>query len=365
MSNRPTQITSTVIFLGNIPFDWDEPTVRSVVCGSGLIVDVRMGFEQAGKNKGYCFLEYLNVQEAQKAAGLLSQVRIMHPANRGQVKNLRVGPSNEGTKSSIASESKPVLTLDRSHLPSYVQIPPQMAANGPPVPPVNVPNSSNSPRLYQAPVSSSPPSQSIPQQSNTPMIGPQESSMPAKFTNADKILPKPQNLPFAIPDKVNETLSKQPPPQLIELVATLKNMLNGPEPSRVYDLLSFSPHFATSAAQALLLMGFIDQDVIQDSMKSASSTPVPQPPPQVPQPQYQQQVYPNQGYNNQYNQQPPPPPPSRWPGLPASAVSKLMAMPQEQAELIAKVLTLPVEEIGTLSPDKQSMVINLRRQYLS
>lgn len=81
--------------MGNIPYDWDESTVESVVCGSGNIVDVRLGFDHVGKNKGFCFVEYKTVQDAQRALPLLQQVVIYQ---NGRNKKLRVELSKEGYK---------------------------------------------------------------------------------------------------------------------------------------------------------------------------------------------------------------------------------------------------------------------------
>ena len=72
----PPPLNSNILYVGNIPYDWDESTVESVVCGSGNIVDVRLGFDHVGKNKGFCFVEYKTVQDAQRALPLLQQVVI-------------------------------------------------------------------------------------------------------------------------------------------------------------------------------------------------------------------------------------------------------------------------------------------------
>ncbi|ABN67945.2 predicted protein [Scheffersomyces stipitis CBS 6054] len=372
MSARP-QIHSTILFIGQVPYDWDEATMNSVVCGCGKVVDVRLGFEYPGRNKGYCFVEMQNTAEAARAYSLLGQVRIMHPSNRGQVKNLRIESSKEGfSKSTVRSESKPVMALDRQHLPPYVQIPPEMAANGPPVAPNNVIQTTNMNQVSQSQSQSMNMNQNQNQNYAPASVNsaPGETSMPHKYTQASKILPQPAQLPFGVPDKINDTLSKIPPAQLVELIASLKNMLSGPDASRAYEVFSLSPYLATAAAQALLLMGFIDEEVISDSMKSASGTPAPQqpplPPPPPPQQQYNpQQSYQNTGYNNSYpSHSSTPQPPAHWRGLPQKAISKLMAMPQDQADLIAQVLTLPPDQIGSLPPDKQAMVTSLRSQYL-
>ena len=139
-------------------------------------------------------------------------------------------------------------------------------------------------------------------------------------------------------------MSKIPPAQLIELISNLKNILTGPNAARAADVFQLSPHLASSAAQALLLMGFIDSDVIAESMKSTQVKLEPgvnfSKPPQAP-------------VQN-----------SRWPHLPPQTVQKLTTMAPDQADLIAQVLSIPQDQINALPPDKQTMVLTLRSQYL-
>ena len=73
----PPQMNSNILYLGQIPFDWDQETVGSVVYGSGDIVDIRLGFDHVGKNKGFCFVEYKTVQDAAMAMPLLQQILIL------------------------------------------------------------------------------------------------------------------------------------------------------------------------------------------------------------------------------------------------------------------------------------------------
>lgn len=122
-------------------------------------------------------------------------------------------------------------------------------------------------------------------------------SLPEESLKATQFLAMPTKLPFEIPDKINETLSQIPPPQLIELIANLKNMLNSTDPMRAAEVFRLSPNLAAAATQALLLMGFIDEEVIQEAMKAevanTSAPPIPQAQP------YPNSFNPsNQGYNN-------------------------------------------------------------------
>lgn len=369
---RPANPNSAVLYVGSIPFDWDEGIIKSVVAGSGNITDVRVGYDYAGKNKGFCFIEYQSPQWAQQATVLLNQIKLVYPNN--QTKKLRIESSKESLKSTNGVEVKQVLSLDRSRLPPYVQLPPQMLAA---VPLSAERINSPAPAQYNSSIPDFPNSNmnnistsSNPSFGNNYNFNSTNDQMPQKLTLASRNLPQPNSLPFDIPDNINTSLSQLPPPQLIELIANLKNMVNGPDANRVYNVFQMSPNLATTAAQALLLMGFIDGDVISESMKAPGQAPPPPPPvlqlytqpmghPPVPQQPFQ----PN--YQNNYNQPPPPPPAqSKWPNLPPSTQQKLMAMPSDQAELIVQVLNLPPDQIRSLPPDKQSMVEGIRSQYL-
>lgn len=384
---------SSVLYVGQLPYEWDENIIKSVVCGSGNVVDVRLGFDYAGKNKGFCFVEYQTPQETQRALLLLSQIKILNtqPNQKGQYKKLRIELSKEGLRSNGASDYKPILALDRNNLPSTVQLPPEMLYNGPPVPANN-----GTPTSNFTPMNQFQPQLGHQQQQHNQFNNAASHMLGNYLSTTPQGLPQSTSLPFSTPDKISETLSQIPPAQLIELISNLKSILSGPNANRAVDVFQLSPHLATAAAQALLLMGFIDGDVISESMKSASSTPVPQQQPMQssmlnqPQPHVQHQMHPQMQPMNQMQQMPlstlpqipnvqqmqnpygqiqqqqvpPTPPVSRWPHLPPGAVSKLSAMAPDQADLIAQVLSLPVDQIRSLPPDKQVMVTNLRAQYL-
>lgn len=375
---------SSVLYIGSIPFDWDESIIKSVVAGSGNVVDVRIGFDYAGKNKGFCFIEYQTPQWAQQAISLLNQIQLVYPNK--QTKRLRIESSKESLKASNAYDVKQVLPLnDRNLLPNYVYLPPQMLQVVP-YPPNRVDSPLPNNNMYMHTNNNMNMNMNMNTNMNMNMNQPSYSTsnyssnnlypqpqMSTKYTQATSNLPQPRNLPFETPDSINQTLGKIPPPQLIELIANLKNMINGPDSSRVHEIFNISPDLATAAAQALLLMGFIDGDVITESMKSAQNTPqIPPPPPQqMIQPQYSQQqqkrLPPQTSQFPPQNQYSPPPPSvanSKWPNLPISAQQKLLAMPPDQAELIAQVLNLPADQIRSLPVDKQSMVESLRAQYL-
>ena len=89
----PPPLNSNILYVGNIPYDWDESTVESVVCGSGNIVDVRLGFDHVGKQR-FLFCRIQNSTRCTKGS-LLQQVVIYQ---NGRNKKLRVELSKEGYK---------------------------------------------------------------------------------------------------------------------------------------------------------------------------------------------------------------------------------------------------------------------------
>lgn len=408
---------SSILFIGLIPFEWDESNLKAVVCGSGNVLDVRLGFDHVGKNKGYAFVEYETPQQAQRAIELLGQITITQPGTR-LTKKLRIELSKEGFRTGN-SDSKTVIPLNPSRVPPGVQFPPEMARSYPQfLQPGGVPNgqqnynSTNGQNSYN----------------NTPQPTPAngQPTIPDEYMQAANVLPRVSELPFAKSDKINENLASIPPPELIQLVANVKTMLSTANASRAAEVFQISPNLATATAQALLLMGFVNEDVIQEAMKADTGTPQPQAihqPLQQPQQQFNQgfgqnpqyggpqgygqgQNYGGQNYLQQYGgqmggqnmggqnmggqnmggqnmadqygrgrgyQQPPPQPQtlppqppqqSKWPHLPLSTQMKLSNVPPDQADLIVQVLSLTTDQINGLPPDRQQMVAGIRQQYL-
>ncbi|CAH6719370.1 hypothetical protein CLIB1444_02S06942 [[Candida] jaroonii] len=375
---------SSILFVGSVPFDWDENNMRSVVCGSGKVVDVRLGFDHVGKNKGFCFVEYQTPEDAAYGRSLLSQVKI---GNGNKVKNLRIEESKEGLRANNASV-KQLMTLTRDFLPPNVQIPDEMYRN---VPGNGNGNYNQANQFNQSPMGQSPVGQF--QQTNQQIHGynqpqvQQSISQPGQAQVTSRNLPQPPILPFIAPDKINQNLSQIAPPVLIELLGQLKNTVNTPEEQGATAIFQGNPVLATATAQVLLLMGLIDDEVINESSNATNAAPQIQEQNQYSNQQYQNQQYPNQQYSNQqyqnqqysnqqysnqnqnqnqnqYSNQQYPQTQSQWPHLPPQTQQKLSQLPANQADLIAQVLTIPPEQIPSLEPEKQQMVNNLRAQYL-
>jgi len=412
-SNPP----SSILFIGLIPFEWDESNLKAVVCATGNVLDIRLGFDHVGKNKGFAFVEYESPQQAQRAMELLSQINITQPGTR-ITKKFRIELSKEGFRTGN-SDSKSVIPFNAARLPPGVQFPPEVIRNYPqlqqgpggqtPQPPTSANGTYNSPQPTSAP-------------NGQPTI-------PDEYMQAGSVLPRVGELPFAKPDKINENLAAIPPPELIQLIANVKLMLSTSNASRAAEVFQISPGLATATAQALLLMGFVNEEVILEAMKADTGTPQPQmgtqqplqqqynqgfgqqgqnfqqgqsyqniqgqnfqnynqgyQQPQQQQQQQQQQQYGQhqqqygqqqqqygQGYGDQYGrgrgfqQSPPaqaPPLQSKWPHLSLSTQMKLSNVAPDQAELIVQVLSLTPDQINALPPDRQQMVAGIRQQYL-
>lgn len=392
-------LQSSILFVGLIPFEWDESNLKAIVCGTGNVLDVRLGFDHVGKNKGYAFVEYETQQQAQRAIELLSQITITQPGTR-ITKKLRIELSKEGFRTGN-SDFKSIIPFNPSRVPPGVQFPPEMARNYPQLLQAaggqniqqnyNSANGSYGQQSYNSP----PPTQ--------PVNG--QPSIPNEYMQAANVLPRVSELPFAKTDNINESLASIPPPELIQLIANVKTMLSTANASRAAEVFQISPNLATATAQALLLMGFVNEEVILEAMKADTGTPQPQmvqPPPQLQQqynqafgqnpqvytaPQgygqgqnyggqsYQQQNFGGQNFGDQYGgrgyqqgspppQASPPPQQSKWPHLPLSTQMKLSNVPSDQADLIVQVLSLTTDQISALPPDRQQMVAGIRQQYL-
>ncbi|KAI3406919.2 hypothetical protein KGF56_000211 [Candida oxycetoniae] len=376
----PKPITSSILYVGSLPFDWDEDTVKSVVCGSGNIVDVRLGFDYEGKNKGFCFVEYQTPRDAQRAAPLLSSIVIFQP--NGTQKRLKIEGSKEGPRTNKA-ESKKVLNINRTKLPPNVRLPPELSSGGgggggggrynSPLPPTQMQQQQ---RMMTPPTFGTP--QSMGGGGGGGGVGPNQ-QMPVRLTQASKNLPHVASLPLEVPDKINEALSKIPPPQLIELIANMKNMLIT-DPGRVQALLQANTTLAHTTAQVLLMMGFIDSDVIKESAAAAAATSTTPTTSTIAmaQPPYGQQqpmVYNNMSYG-QKQQQPPPLQQqqqqqqqqhalhnSKWPHLPIDVQMKLAALPEGEANNCATILSISKAQYDLLTDMNKVQVQQIRERF--
>lgn len=314
---------SSVIYLGNIPNDWDEQVISSVVAGSGKIVDIRSRLDNSGRTKNFCFVEYLNPHEAARALTLLNEIKL------GPKRKLRVELSKEGLRTSHPKD-RPILQLHRNHLPYYVQMPAAMRENSTDSLPTEFPNSA------------------APAYSNNIGTAPikQEITMPEVLAKASQYLPQFNPSAFKADDKISQNLQSIPPVQLIELLSTLKQLIstNVSSAQQVFDM---SPNISIAVVQAMILMGLIDINTLTTAIRQQIGTP--QPFTHTPTPPVAQISTPQ--------------PDPRWPHLSASAGQKLAKLDPNEATMIAQVLSLSQNDLNNLPPQQRQMVDTIRAQY--
>ncbi|CCH40778.1 hypothetical protein BN7_312 [Wickerhamomyces ciferrii] len=340
---------SSVIYLGNIPNDWDEQILSSVVAGSGKIVDIRSRIDPQGRNRNFCFVEYLNPQEASKALNLLTEIKL------GPKKKLRVELSKEGLRGA-GHRDRPILELNRNFIPYYVQIPAAMRENdfnnsqsSTPIP-GNLQGNNIVPPFQQH--QQIPPLQSATPPVSTPI------QMPDVLAKAQQYLPPFNSNAFTSNDKISQNLQNIPPIQLIELLSTLKQLLST-DLSSAQQVFNMSPDIPITVVQAMVLLGLIDINSITTAVQQqiSSSTPqlqsnnTPPPPPtqSIPQPPIQQQ-------------QPPINP--KWAQFSISTRDKLSKLDPNEAEVIVQVLSLSPNDIIGFPQEQRQMVESIRSQYL-
>lgn len=140
-------------------------------------------------------------------------------------------------------------------------------------------------------------------------------------------------------DLASANLAAIPPAQLIQIIAQLKTLLSGPNSALASQIFTAYPAFATTAAQALLAMGLIDLDIVQEAAQSAN---------------------PVVGLRPAVSAVPTPP---QWAHLPGYVVTKLQALDPVQADLVAQVLSFTPAEIAGMDSEKKTIVETLRAQY--
>jgi len=193
------------------------------------------------------------------------------------------------------------------------------------------------------------------------------SNGPPQNTSSLPPLPIGVDIPpgLTCPDAISRTLNTLPQRQLLDVLSQMK-ILASTDPDKATELLRQAPQLSYAIFQALLLMGLVSIDAMNEVVEQAS-----QPQPMAP----QLQGYPAPGayppgfppppphMSGQLGAQmgtpppanygyPPPPPPQQAP----------VAQPQqaEMDDLMAQILAMPQELVDSLPPGEREQVMQLR-----
>ncbi|KAL3231708.1 Protein PTI1 [Nakaseomyces bracarensis] len=366
---------STSILVTNLPSGWNQDVVSSIIAGSGPVVQINKRTDpRTGKINGLVY-EYKEASDCKRAYDLLQRV------GKLPVQLERIIPSNSNYKERDVSD-KPEIPLDREHYPwsAQLELPFEMISEVPLPKKASVSSNTNN-------------------NNNSSNGGSSSNSNSSNSMNGVVVFPEilaksSQKLPKLEPEALNSTdaistnLAKIAPPQLIEVITNLKMLANqgNTQRTQLETFLKSSNDIIISMTQAMLEMGFIDYDIVTQVMKdvtmggSSSNETSNRGTPTIPQ------------YNNitptmpMVGMVPPPmnvmppmqfmpqqhfgfPPPVQAPQVqspPQRQVNmvKLQQLPENQRDMVKQVLKLTDEQIAALPEQQQTMVTNLRKEYL-
>ncbi|KAI5777670.1 hinge domain of cleavage stimulation factor subunit 2-domain-containing protein [Geopyxis carbonaria] len=146
------------------------------------------------------------------------------------------------------------------------------------------------------------------------------------------------------PDAISQTLKSLPVPQLLDILAQMKNLVTT-DPLKATELLRAAPQLSYAVFQALLLMNLVDTSVLTQVIEGSAAAPPAAPP--VPKPQPPQPVY----------QPQPAPTPTPQPAQPAMD-------PARQA-MLQQVMSLTQDQISMLSVEQQQQIMLLKQQLMA
>lgn len=373
----PENLSST-IQVTNVPADWTQDTISSVVAGSGPIISISSKNDPRTGKLSAVLYDYMTSKDCKRALDVLSRISNF-PCHLE-----RVIPSNYENH----AEGKSEIALNRDSFPwkASLDLPFEMVSEVP---------------LPRKPVTTS----------TTPAgnIGNDAKvAFPDILSKASQHLPQFQPNTLTVTDPVSENLSKTPPLQLIEIISNLKILANqdASRKSQLESFLKTNMDISVSVTQALLEMGFIDYNAVTNVIKSqpkgsgsiannvtkngtvsatnsSSNTPMNQngaPLNSIPMPMPMAPTFMPQ--QSQMQQPPPPfgfvpppmafmppaaalhsPPPVVTPQPGSLNMVKLQSLPQNQREMIKQVLTLTDEQIRSLPAEQKTMVENLKKEY--
>lgn len=276
----------------------------------GQVLSFRLVYDNdTGRPKGFGFAEFADTDAAASAVRNLNNYEIMG-------RELRVDYSHVGGKEDTAPAGYNAQT------PQQIQ-----PANG-----------------YQAPTTNS-----------LPPLPPGVDLLPG----------------LTCPDAISKTLSTLPPPQLLDILSQMKNLVMD-DPTKATELLKKAPQLSYAMFQALLLMGLVDTTVLASVVEQASQPPAP-PQQQIPPPRpphaYQpppQQVYTPNPQQNPFAQpmHVPTPPIHHPPYQPPPMQQAPPPQPNGQDELLKQVLAMTQQQIDGLPPMERTQIMALRQQLM-
>ena len=243
----PENLSST-LQITNLPPEWNQDIITSVVAGSGPVIDIKAKNDpRTGKLTGVLF-DYLTSKDCKRAWEILNRIENF-PVKIEQI----IPPNYKDHLRETANKNsqKQVLQLNRDSYPfeAGLELPFEMVTEVPiprRPPPPQAANNTNS-------------------VSNNTNI-----QFPDILSKASKHLPSFQDGSIIAPDKISQNLSKIPPLQLIEIISNLKILSNQEniQKSQLESFLDTNSDITISVTQALLEMGFIDYSVVTKVLKS-------------------------------------------------------------------------------------------------
>ncbi|ORY48422.1 hypothetical protein BCR35DRAFT_356183 [Leucosporidium creatinivorum] len=347
------QQRSSVVFVGNLPFDYTEEQLVETFSSVGPVVSFRLVFDHAtGRPKGFGFCEY---KDPETAASALRNLQGVEVGGRG----LRLD------------------FADTEDAPPSKRGPPRGGSGG-------------------------------------GYGGGGAGFGAGAGQGAEPPRPLPTGAPLApgaqATDTISHTLGTMPPGQLLDIMSQMKALVIS-SPYEARSLLAANPQLSYALFQAMLMMNIVDPAVLSKMLPQAAPAPAPAPTsyggapssygapppsssygaassssygpppsnpnsyngraplsyPPAPTPPHQQQQ-PPRGYGDY--QKPPPqggqagygPPPHQAQSAPPPPPAGGAQIAPDQAQLIQQVLAMTQEQIDALPAESRSTIMQIRAQ---
>lgn len=332
----------SVVFVGNIPYDYTEEQLTEIFKQIGPVKNFRLVFDKEnGRGKGYGFCEYLDAGNAQSAVRNLDGYdvgnRQLRVAFSDSDSNNKKGPSGIPTPSSTGGMGGP--PPPQAIPPAFAQ---QFARGGslPPPLPVGAAAAATAP--------------TTPGGSLLPPL-PAGTQPPARL---------------AATDAISNTLSAMQPNQLLDVITQFKALVLS-NPAQAEALLKQAPSLSYAVLQALLMMNLVDAKVLARVISSGGAASMQQqqtPTTAVVQPvstDYRNSPAPQQAYNSPAPQQAyhsPAPAQQQQQQQHAQARQPTPQRDPNTAALIAQVMALTDAQIGGLPQEQRTQIMMIKQQ---